>query len=103
MCCPELDSGYFSIVSGSQNEEMLKQVQHDSREGYFQMKVLGIDTSTMMGSVGLIDDDRPLGEYSLSIEVTHSERLMEAGAALMRGVRMNLDAVDGFALSIGPG
>ena len=37
MCCPELDSGYFSIVSGSQNEEMLKQVQHDSREGYFQM------------------------------------------------------------------
>ena len=40
------------------------------------MKVIGIDTSTMMGSVGIIDDDRPLGQFSLNIERTHSERLM---------------------------
>lgn len=67
------------------------------------MKVLGIDTSTMMGSVGLIDDDRPIGEYSLSIEVTHSERLMEAIDILLHGSRTSLKDVDGFAISTGPG
>ncbi len=67
------------------------------------MKVLGIDTSTMTGSVGLIDDDRPLSQYSLSIEVTHSERLMDAVDKLLEGVRMGLDTIDGFAISIGPG
>lgn len=67
------------------------------------MKVLGIDTSTMTGSVGLIDDDRPLSQYSLSIEVTHSERLMDTIDRLLEGVRIKLDAVDGFAISTGPG
>ena len=67
------------------------------------MKILGIDTSTMMGSVGLIDDDMPLGQFSLNIETTHSERLMEAVVTLIEGVRVNLDAIDGYAISIGPG
>ena len=67
------------------------------------MKILGIDTSTMTGSIGLIEDDRPLGQYSLSIEVTHSERLMNAIDRLLEGVRVKLDAIDGFAVSIGPG
>ncbi|OGW15384.1 MAG: tRNA (adenosine(37)-N6)-threonylcarbamoyltransferase complex dimerization subunit type 1 TsaB [Nitrospirae bacterium GWA2_42_11] len=67
------------------------------------MKVLGIDTATMMGSVGLIDDDRPVAQYSLSIEVTHSERLMETIDVLLRGVRIGLDGIDGFAVSTGPG
>ncbi len=67
------------------------------------MKVLGIDTSTMMGSVGLIDDDRPIGEYSLSIEVTHSERLMEGVNILLQGSRTRLEDIDGFAISTGPG
>jgi tRNA threonylcarbamoyladenosine biosynthesis protein TsaB len=67
------------------------------------MKVLGIDTSTMTGSIGLIEDDRPLGQYSLSIEVTHSERLMNAIDRLLEGVRIKLDSIDGFAVSIGPG
>ncbi len=67
------------------------------------MKILGIDTSTMMGSVGLIDDDMPLGQFSLNIETTHSERLMEAVVTLIEGVRVNSDAIDGYAISIGPG
>ncbi len=67
------------------------------------MKVLGIDTSTLTGSVGLIDDERPIAQYSLSIEVTHSERLMEAIDTLLHGARLGLEDIDGFAISIGPG
>ena len=40
------------------------------------MKVLGIDTSTPCGSVGLIDDEWVISEYLLNIPVTHSERLL---------------------------
>ncbi len=67
------------------------------------MKVLGIDTSTLMGSAGIIDDDRPLGQISLNIKTTHSERLMEAVADLIASVRITLDQIDCFAISIGPG
>lgn len=67
------------------------------------MKVLGIDTSTLTGSVGLIDDERPIAQYTLSIEVTHSERLMEAIDTLLHGARLSLDDIDGFAISVGPG
>lgn len=67
------------------------------------MKVLGIDTSTLMGSVGLIDGERPIAQYSLNIEVTHSERLMEAVDLVLHGARIKLEDIDGFAVSIGPG
>ncbi len=67
------------------------------------MKILGIDTSTMMGSAGIIEDDMPLGQFSLNIETTHSERLMEAIVTLLSGVRVTLEEIDCFAISIGPG
>ena len=67
------------------------------------MKVIGIDTSTMMGSVGIIDDDRPLGQFSLNIERTHSERLMEAISGLIESVGITVDQIDCLAISIGPG
>ncbi|MDD5435804.1 MAG: tRNA (adenosine(37)-N6)-threonylcarbamoyltransferase complex dimerization subunit type 1 TsaB, partial [Nitrospira sp.] len=68
-----------------------------------EMKVLGIDTSTLMGSVGLIEDDHPVAQYSLSIEVTHSERLLDTVDRLLHDARVSLDAIDGFAVSTGPG
>lgn len=67
------------------------------------MKVLGIDTSTLMGSIGLIEDYRPIAQYSLGIEVTHSERLLDTVNTLLKDVRMGIDSIDGFAISIGPG
>lgn len=67
------------------------------------MKILGIDTSTMTGSIGLIDEDRPIAQYSLRIDVTHSERLMEAIDLVLQGARIALEEIDSFAVSVGPG
>jgi len=67
------------------------------------MKVLGIDTSTPCGSVGLIHDDRVISEYSLNIPVTHSERLLGAIELVLREARCPLGDLDGWALSLGPG
>lgn len=79
---------------------LYKKLQTDYLRG---MKILGIDTSTLMGSVGLLDSDKPVAQHSLSIEVTHSERLLDTIDRLFKDTRMTLDAIDGFAISTGPG
>ncbi len=67
------------------------------------MKVLGINTATIFGSVGLVDTDRILGEYSLNIPVTHSERLMTSIDRLLSDTRVSLEEIDGFSIALGPG
>jgi tRNA threonylcarbamoyladenosine biosynthesis protein TsaB len=67
------------------------------------MKVLGIDTSTPCGSVGLIHDDRVVSEYTLNIPVTHSERLLGAIGLVLREARCPIGDLDGWAISLGPG
>jgi len=67
------------------------------------MKVLGIDTSTSCGAVGLIDDGEVLSDYLLNIPVTHSERLLGAIEFVLREARCSIGDVDGWAISLGPG
>lgn len=67
------------------------------------MKILGIDTSTRCGSVGLIHDQEVISEYLLNIPVTHSERLLETINDLLREARCSMEDLDGWAISLGPG
>ena len=67
------------------------------------MKVLGIDTSTSCGSVGLIDDGEVLSDYLLNIPVTHSERLLGAIEFILKETRCLIENLEGWAISLGPG
>jgi tRNA threonylcarbamoyladenosine biosynthesis protein TsaB len=67
------------------------------------MKVLGIDTSTICGSVGLIDDESVISEYLLNIPITHSERLLRTIDLILKEARMSIGDLDGWAVSLGPG
>ncbi len=67
------------------------------------MKVLGIDTSTSCGAVGLIDDGEILSDTLLNIPVTHSERLLGAIESVLREARCSIGDVDAWAISLGPG
>jgi tRNA threonylcarbamoyladenosine biosynthesis protein TsaB len=67
------------------------------------MKVLGIDTSTSCGSVGLIDGHSLIADYLLNIPVTHSERLLGAIDLVLREARCPIENLDGWAISLGPG
>jgi len=67
------------------------------------MKVLGIDTSTSCGTVGLIDDEQVLSDTLLNIPVTHSERLLGAIEFSLREARCSIEDVEGWAISLGPG
>ena len=67
------------------------------------MKVLGIDTSTPCGSVGLIQDDWIISEYLLNVSITHSERLLGAIDLVLRESGCAIGDLDGWAISVGPG
>lgn len=67
------------------------------------MKVLGIDTSTSCGSVGLVEDGEVISDFVLRIPVTHSERLLRAIEFVLRETRSPIQEIDGWAISLGPG
>lgn len=69
----------------------------------FKMKVLGIDTSTSCGSVGLVDDGEVIADYLLNISVTHSERLLGAIELVLKEARCHIENIDGWAIALGPG
>ncbi|MGB9628512.1 MAG: tRNA (adenosine(37)-N6)-threonylcarbamoyltransferase complex dimerization subunit type 1 TsaB [Thermodesulfobacteriota bacterium] len=67
------------------------------------MKILGIDTSTSCGSVGLVEDEWVISDYLLDIPVTHSERLLKAIDWVLKESRCGISEIDGLAISLGPG
>lgn len=67
------------------------------------MKILGIDTSTSCGSIGLIDGNSFIAEYLLDIPVTHSERLLSAIEHVLKQAGYSAQDLDGWAISLGPG
>ena len=67
------------------------------------MKILGIDTSTPIGSVALIDGDNLVAEHTLDIVQAHSSRLMPAIDSVLKWGNITVDNLDGCAVGIGPG
>ena len=67
------------------------------------MKILGIDTSTPIGSVALIDGESLVAEHTLNIVKAHSSQLMPAIDTVLKWGDITADELDGCAVGIGPG
>ena len=68
------------------------------------MKILAIETSTIAGSVAIIDDNAGLvGEVRVDVKVVHAERLMPSIVWLLKASGFHINDFDAFAVSIGPG
>ena len=68
------------------------------------MRVLAIDTSTLLGGVAIMDDLSGLiAEARLNVKSTHSERLMTAIDYVLKQSGYRLSDMDFFAVAIGPG
>jgi tRNA threonylcarbamoyladenosine biosynthesis protein TsaB len=65
--------------------------------------LLAIESATPFASVALLRGERLLAEVTTTGRQPHSERLLPAIDRLMALAELGLEAVDGFALSIGPG
>ncbi len=67
------------------------------------MRILAVETSTLAGGAALLDGERLVGEYTLNITATHSERLMAAVDHLLRLSGWEPTDLEGLAVAIGPG
>ncbi|SFM41300.1 tRNA (adenosine(37)-N6)-threonylcarbamoyltransferase complex dimerization subunit type 1 TsaB [Thermodesulforhabdus norvegica] len=72
------------------------------------MKILAADTSTMTGSLALVefngnDDGTVLFEESITSQVTHSRRLLAHIDYLLKEIGLSISDVDGFVVGTGPG
>jgi tRNA threonylcarbamoyladenosine biosynthesis protein TsaB len=67
------------------------------------MKVLGVDTSTMTASIGIVEDGEILVETKFSVKVTYSEILLLCIDQALKNISLKIEDLDGFAISIGPG
>jgi tRNA threonylcarbamoyladenosine biosynthesis protein TsaB len=67
------------------------------------MFILGIETSTKTGSVAVVSEDCVIGQYSLNIEITHSERLMSTVDRVLKDTGLAISDMDGYAVAMGPG
>ena len=67
------------------------------------MKLLGIDTSGMVASVAVMEDDILIGEYTLNYKKTHSQTLMPMLDELTKALELDLSTIDAIAVAVGPG
>ena len=65
--------------------------------------ILGIETSTRVCSVALVDADRVAVEYTLNIGVHHAERLVPMVCGVLEQVGKALADLSGVAVASGPG
>ena len=67
------------------------------------MKILGIDTSTKIATIAVIDEEKVLGEYTLNQEMSHSENLIPMIKELLNNLDMKIENIDLYGVAIGPG
>lgn len=67
------------------------------------MIILSIDSSSLVTTVALLKDEHVLGEYTLNFKREHSVILMEKVEMLLKDCEIDINDVDGFVVSKGPG
>lgn len=67
------------------------------------MNILAIDTSGIVASVAIANNDKILGEISLNYKQNHSVTIMPIIDNLLKMLELDIKDMDYFALSNGPG
>lgn len=67
------------------------------------MKILGIESSSLVASVAVVTDGVLTGEYTMNHKKTHSQTLLPMLDGLTKLLELDLDTIDGIAVSAGPG
>ncbi|MDO5541602.1 MAG: tRNA (adenosine(37)-N6)-threonylcarbamoyltransferase complex dimerization subunit type 1 TsaB [Eubacteriales bacterium] len=67
------------------------------------MKILGIDSSGLVASVAVTEDDNLLAEYTVNYKKTHSQTLLPMLDEIVKMTELQLDTIDAIAVAAGPG
>lgn len=67
------------------------------------MKLLAIETSTMLGGIAVMDGNTLIAESRINVKVTHSERIMTEIDHLLQRSGLTIGDIDVFGIAAGPG
>ena len=67
------------------------------------MKILAIDSSGLVASAALLDEETILAEYTLNYKKTHSQTLLPMVDEIVKMTQTNLHELDAIAVAAGPG
>lgn len=67
------------------------------------MKILALDSSGLVASAALVEDDNLIAEYTIQYKKTHSQTLLPMLEAIRDMVELDLHTVDAIAVAAGPG
>ncbi len=67
------------------------------------MIILALESSGLVASAALVSEDRLIGEYTTNFKKTHSQTLLPMMDALLKMTGIDIDEIDAFAVSGGPG
>ncbi|SFC78423.1 tRNA (adenosine(37)-N6)-threonylcarbamoyltransferase complex dimerization subunit type 1 TsaB [Butyrivibrio sp. YAB3001] len=67
------------------------------------MKILGIDTSGLVGAVAIADGDLLVSQFSIQYKTTHSEIILPMLKDVCDKIHLDLSSIDAIAVSKGPG
>ncbi len=67
------------------------------------MRILAMDSSGLVASVALVEEENLLAEYTMNLKKTHSETLLPMIDAIVELTGIDLSEIDAIAVSAGPG
>ena len=67
------------------------------------MKILGLDSSGLVASVAVVENDVLLAEYTTDYKKTHSQTLLPMLEELRNMIELDMDTIDAIAIASGPG
>ena len=67
------------------------------------MKILALDSSGLVASAAVIEDDTLLAEYTICYKKTHSQTLLPMLDEIRKNIELDMNTIDAIAVSAGPG
>ncbi len=67
------------------------------------MKILAVDSSGLVASVAVVEENTMLAEYTVNYKKTHSQTLLPMLHEIVQMIELDLHSVDAIAVAAGPG
>lgn len=67
------------------------------------MKILALDSSGLVASVAIMEDDKLIAEYTIQYKKTHSQTLLPMLDEIRTMIELDLSTIDAIAVAAGPG
>ena len=67
------------------------------------MRILALDSSGLVATVAVVEDEQTIAEYTVNYKKTHSQTLLPMLDEIVKMTELDLNTIDAIATSGGPG